>query len=233
MYRLKLTRREKKKLFRARWLILLGTMILVALVIWLAWVRPMQRESAISSFEECVAAGNPIQESYPEVCLTKNGKRFVNPKQDQAHQASLDGKQELLPPTNPELLNLDVEEWGIRVPLTIDTFDLTYAYIEDGGSEYLLFTYKRLLKLDVCKGDIGLKLTRSFSQHQQPFTETNPAPTAQLDKYYFYVAYSDKKPCYDANVAEQAELVKTIAGDKTLAAATTSLLTKLVAVPKQ
>ena len=32
----------------------------------------------ITSFEECGAAGNPIQESYPEVCVTKDGKRFVH-----------------------------------------------------------------------------------------------------------------------------------------------------------
>jgi len=34
-------------------------------------------ESSITSFEECVAAGNPVKESYPEQCRTKGGKHFV------------------------------------------------------------------------------------------------------------------------------------------------------------
>ncbi len=34
-------------------------------------------ESDITSFEECVAAGNPVMESYPEQCSTPDGKHFV------------------------------------------------------------------------------------------------------------------------------------------------------------
>ena len=31
----------------------------------------------INTFEECVAAGNPIMESYPEQCMTKDGRSFT------------------------------------------------------------------------------------------------------------------------------------------------------------
>lgn len=37
---------------------------------------------SINSFEECKKAGYPIQESYPEACLTDDGKRFTNPSQE-------------------------------------------------------------------------------------------------------------------------------------------------------
>ena len=33
--------------------------------------------SQIATYEECVSAGNTILESYPAVCVTKDGKRFV------------------------------------------------------------------------------------------------------------------------------------------------------------
>lgn len=33
--------------------------------------------SMINSFEECVAAGNPVMESYPRQCRTQDGKHFV------------------------------------------------------------------------------------------------------------------------------------------------------------
>lgn len=35
-------------------------------------------QTSINSFEECVAAGNPVMESYPEQCAA-NGKTFTNP----------------------------------------------------------------------------------------------------------------------------------------------------------
>lgn len=34
-------------------------------------------ESTLESFEECVAAGNPVMESYPRQCRTDDGKSFV------------------------------------------------------------------------------------------------------------------------------------------------------------
>ncbi len=41
------------------------------------WALYQRETKSITSFEECAAAGNPVMESYPEVCLTKDGKRFV------------------------------------------------------------------------------------------------------------------------------------------------------------
>jgi hypothetical protein len=39
-----------------------------------------QKDKSIDSFAECVAAGNPIAESYPEQCIA-DGRNFVNPDQ--------------------------------------------------------------------------------------------------------------------------------------------------------
>lgn len=35
------------------------------------------KSSSIADFESCVAAGNPIAESYPRQCFTSDGKGFV------------------------------------------------------------------------------------------------------------------------------------------------------------
>lgn len=231
MYKLKLTRREKNKILKAKWLILLLALAVIGLVVWLIWVLPAQREARINSFAACAAAGHPIQESYPEVCVMKNGKRFVNTAQAQAHQASIDN-EELIPPSNPALLNLDIEEWGVRVPLTNQTFDLTYAYIEGGGEDYVLFTYKRLVREGACRGDIGLRLTRSPSQHQPPFSPTNPEPLVKLSNYYYYPAYA-AAPCYNLEDPEEVGLVKNIAGNQSLTKATAALLSKITAMPAE
>ena len=212
-------------------MIIAVAVLCVGFVVWLTWVRPLQKEASIKSFDGCVQAGNVIQETYPEVCLTKNGKRFVNPKQQQAHKAGEAESEKLAPPTNPALLNLDIGEWGVRVPLTTATFDLSYAYIENGDSDKVLFAYKRMINAGICKGDIGITLTRLYIQHHPPYTPQNPAPVAQVGTAYFYATYADK-PCYDTANAAQVELVKQIAGDKSLVDATNTLIAKLEAIPK-
>lgn len=49
--------------------------------------QPDQKTTSINSFEDCVAAGNPVMESYPEQCSV-NGKTYVNEAQlnDPANQ---------------------------------------------------------------------------------------------------------------------------------------------------
>lgn len=49
----------------------------VGLALW--WQLP-SRQSDIATFAECVAAGYPVTESFPRVCRTPEGKKFVEPK---------------------------------------------------------------------------------------------------------------------------------------------------------
>src|SRR5262245_49834153 len=59
-------------------LVLAGVLAVVALV--LIKVAPRIHPAiapVISNFEECAAAGNPVMESYPRQCTTKDGRTFV------------------------------------------------------------------------------------------------------------------------------------------------------------
>ncbi len=83
---------------------------------------------AIKTFDECKAsAGSVMQETYPEVCVTKAGKKFVGPNT----------------PTNAS--SLVMMEWGIQVPLTSNITDATYT-MSDAGLVHL--STKRLTALD-------------------------------------------------------------------------------------
>lgn len=42
--------------------------------------REAQKDKTINSFADCVAAGNPVMESYPEQC-NADGRNFINPNQ--------------------------------------------------------------------------------------------------------------------------------------------------------
>jgi hypothetical protein len=57
-------------------LVLFGFVLIIGAII--AWVIYSQTPSpTITSFEECVAAGYPVLESYPEQCATPDGTTFT------------------------------------------------------------------------------------------------------------------------------------------------------------
>jgi hypothetical protein len=69
-------------------LIIAAILLLVAFALWYQRsIRTSQSgEGAIYSYEECVAAGNPVLESYPPQCTTKDGQTFT---QDVGNAAEL------------------------------------------------------------------------------------------------------------------------------------------------
>ena len=61
-----------------------NTKIIIGIVMLLliaAIISTMLTKNKITSFEECVLAGNPILETYPEQCMTPEGEIFINPNQ--------------------------------------------------------------------------------------------------------------------------------------------------------
>jgi len=59
-------------------------LIFLAFIFTLGGVMTMPSiPSMINSFEECVAAGNPVMESYPRQCRTQDGKHFVESLSEQ------------------------------------------------------------------------------------------------------------------------------------------------------
>lgn len=59
-------------------ILILSSIIVLGFVIFWGIKNPVPQ---INSFEDCVKAGYPILESYPEQCRTRDGKFFVNPEQ--------------------------------------------------------------------------------------------------------------------------------------------------------
>ncbi|HEU4967111.1 MAG TPA: hypothetical protein VFT53_06605 [Candidatus Saccharimonadales bacterium] len=51
--------------------LLLGAAIVAALI--------GRLNASVNSYDDCVRAGNPVQMTYPSVCVGAGGQRFVNP----------------------------------------------------------------------------------------------------------------------------------------------------------
>ena len=115
------------------WLIS-GTALLVVVVagflMWMGWSdndvsdtksadNPMSDN--VASFADCVAAGNPIQESYPEVCVSASGERFVNPEQ----------KAELADESGESTADSECDE-GLRA-FADEAFGMKFCYPDEWG----------------------------------------------------------------------------------------------------
>lgn len=63
--------RSKKALTIVALVVVVALGVIAAVILFAARTKP------ITNFEECAAAGYPILDSYPEQCMTPDGKRFV------------------------------------------------------------------------------------------------------------------------------------------------------------
>lgn len=61
--------------------IILAAMAGLAIGYWGGYDKGYEKavKDSISSFQECADAGYPVQESFPEVCRTPDGKIFTKP----------------------------------------------------------------------------------------------------------------------------------------------------------
>ncbi len=63
-------------------LVLAGVLtIAVGILLQISHVGAMHRIKVIANYDDCVAAGNPVMESYPSQCRTQDGRTFVDPRE--------------------------------------------------------------------------------------------------------------------------------------------------------
>jgi len=61
---------------------------LLLITVFLAACTPSE-QTTIENFDDCVAAGNPVMESYPQQCRTENGQTFVQDIGDEMEKQDL------------------------------------------------------------------------------------------------------------------------------------------------
>ena len=69
-------------------LILASVLAILALVLIKVAPRLEPMQPVVMNFEECVAAGNPVMESYPRQCRTQDGRLFVEEIPDGSNGAA-------------------------------------------------------------------------------------------------------------------------------------------------
>lgn len=94
----------------------------VVMGVLLLIVFQLQQKQEISSFAECKNnKDSVIQESYPEVCVTKSGKHFTNPDQSVEPQVELPNSWKSYSNTRYNYRVLYPKEWEIEETYQLET----------------------------------------------------------------------------------------------------------------
>lgn len=104
-----------------------------------AWKADKNKETAINSFADCVAAGNPVMDTYPEQCAA-NGQTFTNPNQ-----------QSNTLPDETETAYVEVTELGVKFDKTVGMEGIYYL-IEPSKPNIAYFSLEEFKGTD-CAAD--------------------------------------------------------------------------------
>lgn len=88
---------------------------------------PDEVDLSISSYEECIEAGYPALESYPEQCRTPDGKHFVR-------KLSEEELQEMIKPVAVKGQMVCLPHWDTSGPHTLEC---AYGLQDDAGNYYV------------------------------------------------------------------------------------------------
>ncbi len=185
-------------------------MLLVLLVIgliggigWYVYQRQQKdepKQAAITNFDECVAAGNPVMESYPEQCAA-NGQTFANQEQ----------KTELAKEVN----YFEVKELGVKFKLNDSLEGLKYKVSEGSNREDAAMVYFSSDALDgtSCAVDSGISasyLIRKRKDQMEPNEFSAVSKTAKKigeNYYYFTGGHAGCSPD-DQSIQTKADLLR-------------------------
>lgn len=169
---------------------------LVGVAGWLVYDRQKKdadkpQPKAISSFDECVAAGNPVMESYPEQC-TSNGQTFTNKVEAVVNPPADETSGWLLyeSPGKEYAMRL-ADGWSL---IRCDKSPSMYTY--DNSKLMFLAGQKAVVSEITCGSDgrTGLFInhaTQNIEQIVTPGTKQTSLKTAdglEIEKYYWVVS---------------------------------------------
>ena len=122
--------KERRELAISEIVLIVLAIIGVGIVVWLAWARPLRGTSVtVNSFADCKANEGIVQTSYPEVCVTKDGKRFVNPNQ-KVTLPSASGTDDVGQTSTATRKKMTITQWKVVLPYPDNVTSLSYAAVD-------------------------------------------------------------------------------------------------------
>lgn len=157
-----------------------------------------QAAQSIDSFAECVAAGNPVMESYPEQCRAGD-RTFTNPDQQSND------------PEETTLNMFEIPELGVKFMLPEELSGL-YYFVDPAKPNIAYFSLEELRKSD-CAADktaqVALsKLTEMEIEADEQYMQAKE-DMKLIDDYYYLVSGGQANCSEDESIQNQASDLRT------------------------
>lgn len=138
------------------------------------------KDSTQADFEACKkAAGSRMLQTYPEQCVTKDGKVYTTAAVTPSTTSQSDAQNYLI-----------IKEWGVKVPLTyVDKLAYVYDDMTRPAGGYLDVATDSTVSLSL-KSDVGAtsecnQLDLKWSRSKQKSSSTDPI--SKVGEYYYYI----------------------------------------------
>lgn len=153
-----------------------------------AWKTGQAKQSDINSFAECVAAGNPVMQSYPEQC-SANGKTFANESQ------SINDDD--LPKTS-DASEFKINEFGVEFD-TVPGLGGLYYYIDPANSEYAYFSTEEFKNTDCAANQTSIAALSKLTDSEVNADGSLSAAGEDFKKIgdFYFVAEGAQAACSD------------------------------------
>ncbi len=156
---------------------------------------PQSSGNRITTYDECTkASGSKIQETYPQICVTKDGKHFTQDTSEGSKTSSY----------------LIVKEWGVKIPLSTNTMD---AYYEKDDNGMMYISTKKLHSLVQQVGGCHAGLDDVFLARSANGNDLNIKSNwhVKIGNYYYFRGHTIEPLCAtrtDENLAKQYQPIQ-------------------------
>ncbi len=144
--------------------------------------------SSVDSFEECVAAGNPVMESYPEQCAA-NGTTYSNPTQK-------------IDEVSAEASQLVLSELGVQFDVPPELSSL-YYYQDPTVPNAVYFSLQELKETDCAADKVSVAALARYTMEE--LSERDPADLDELPYIngYYYIFERPQAMCSESPTIQQ------------------------------
>lgn len=166
---------------------------------------PASSVNKLSNYDECIkATGSRILETYPQICVTKDGKQFTQQSAPQKFLA--------------------IKEWGVKIPLSTNTADAFYTTYSDQNNlkpvTMMHITTHKLESLALQFHGCKYGIDDEYLAHSQTQTAVNKSGNiARINGYNYYFGSVPEPLCAtqikpsDSTLNQIQDIQKSLYGD--------------------
>lgn len=149
----------------------------------------IEQYNAVDTFADCVAAGNPVMESYPEQCAA-NGQTFSNPNQKLDQDTPIVGS------------TLRIPELGVQFDVPAELATL-YYYQDPDNTSGVYFSLEEFKETDCAADEVSLAALSRATTEEIAQWDAMARDELPFIGGYYYISQGAQAECSEDVAVQQ------------------------------